>query len=138
MSKKKKVIWQKCPMYSTSHMNNLHIENIQKNQERLLELIQEAVTEQKALRHDEGNQAKSLDEHMTWGEKERESTNAAILAMGKSIEGLQMDKKIRDINKDKREGIRDTVLAGLALGFAIGAYNLFVDLLAMKQVMLGD
>jgi len=134
----KKIIWQECPMYSASHMNIQHIENIVKNQERLLELIKEAITEQKALRVDQMEQSKTLDSHMTEREKERDSTNTALLAMGKSIEDLQVDKKERDVRKDKREALRDKIYASLALAVAIGAYNLFMDLMHMKQIIVGD
>jgi len=134
----RRIIWQECPMYNTSHMNIQHIENIEKNQERLLELIKEAITEQKALRVDQMEQSKTLDSHMTERENERDSTNTALLAMGKSIEDLQVDKKERDVRKDKREALRDKIYASLAIIVAVGAYNLFMDLLAMKQIILGD
>jgi hypothetical protein len=119
-----------CPKYNTNMKNEADINELHRVNRDIIKQLKRNSKEAKAM-------AKYLRMHMKEEEEHHKNTNTAILDMGKAITSLIADKKERDEVKDKREAIRDKVIASISVILMVGAYNFFVDVLSIKQAIGG-
>ena len=54
-----------------------------------------------------------------------------------TLQSLLKDKQDRDTIRDTRERVKEKVYASLAVVVAVGAYNIFMDMMIMKQALTG-
>jgi len=135
------VNFTECPMYQTAK----EFESVRNNNNALAK-------EMKKLIKDNRKKDKFLIKHMTDEEVHHNNvekaileSNEAVTSMGKHIKTLMDDKVVRDLEKDKKEKIRerkekirDGVYGTLSVAIVIGAYNFFMDLMQVKNVMMGE
>ena len=115
------VDFRRCPRYTQD-------EEIEAKVETMYGVHREIIKELKTMGKLQKKQARYLTSHM----KEEEIHHKAV---NDTLVDLMKDKKIRDDVRDKRDGIKDKVYASLALAAIIGAYNFFMDMLAMRAAL---
>lgn len=132
------VEFEKCPKYNIGDKNKKDID-------ALHNIYREFNNEFRAMRKENKKTSKYLVQHMDEEGVHHKAVNSTMSAMIEAIkdvsvnnETLMLEKRARDDLKDKRESIKDKVLAAIAVAMTFGAYNMFMEFMEMRKVITGE
>lgn len=130
--------WEDCPMYDKSNKNSTDIDVLHEGHRNIVKQL-------KRMNKDAKGTSKYIKMHMEEEGEHHRAVNSTLSAVANAMKEvsadnktLMEDKKNRDTIKDKRESFKEKIYGTLAVAILIGAYNLFMDIMHMKQALTGD